>query len=151
MVVNTGTCVYTEYKIYPGRGERYVTKDGKMHLLISKKVAELFRRKTKAVKLTWTQAWRRFNQKGKVETGTKKRTRRKIKTQKAIAGMNLEDINRKKQTTEKEKVRDQVAKEIKERKKKKLDIKRRQPKPQAPKKPVAKQQPKKAAAHKGGK
>ena len=121
MVINTGTCGYTEYKVYPGRGERFVTKDGKLHLFISKKASQLYKRRIKAVKLTWSQAWRRFNSKGKVETGIKKRAKKRVKVQKAIVGMNIDIINRKKNAGEKEKVHEQGAKEIKERQRRKLD------------------------------
>jgi large subunit ribosomal protein L24e len=158
MVINTGTCGYTEYKVYPGRGERFVTKDGKLHLFISKKASQLYKRKIKAVKLTWSQAWRRFNSKGKVETGIKKRAKKRVKVQKAIVGMNIDIINRKKNAGEKEKVREQVAKEIKERQRRKLDQRKQKQKQkisQQPKKQVQKRQDKKGAAsgpvHKGRK
>ena len=29
MVIKTELCVYTEYKIYPGRGQKFIAKDGK--------------------------------------------------------------------------------------------------------------------------
>merc|ERR1712060_788695 len=44
----------------------------------------------------WTQAWRRMNKKGRVDDQGKKRTRKAQKFQKAIVGMSLEDIKRKK-------------------------------------------------------
>merc|ERR1711933_44593 len=48
------------------------------------------------VKLRWTQAWRRMNKKGKVDEQAKKRTRKVQKFQKAIVGMTLDDIKKKK-------------------------------------------------------
>merc|ERR1711920_1077543 len=65
----------------------------------------------KPVKLRWTQAWRKMNKKGKVDETGKKRTRKAQKFQKAIVGMSLEDIKRKK--AQKPELRQQ-AKEAKE-------------------------------------
>merc|ERR1712085_164938 len=60
------------------------------------KAASLFHQRIKPVKLRWTQAWRRMNKKGKVDEAGKKRTRKAQKFQKAIVGMSLEDIKKKK-------------------------------------------------------
>merc|ERR1719267_149417 len=96
MVIKTEACQYTEYRMYPGRGQRFVAKDGKAHLFISAKADSLFHQRIKPVKLRWTQAWRRMNKKGKADEGGKKRTRRAQKFQKAIVGMSLDDIKKKK-------------------------------------------------------
>merc|ERR1719477_521997 len=77
-------------------GQKFVARDGKVHLFISAKVDSLFHQRIKPVKLRWTQAWRRMNKKGKVDESGKKRTRRAQKFQKAIVGMSLEDIKKKK-------------------------------------------------------
>merc|ERR1711870_149482 len=58
-----------------------------------------------------TQAWRKMNKKGKVDETGKKRTRKAQRFQKAIVGMSLEDIKRKK--AQKPELRQQ-AKEAKE-------------------------------------
>merc|ERR1719151_542329 len=78
-------------------------------------------RRIKPVKLRWTQAWRRMNKKGKVEEGSKKRTRKVQKFQKAIVGMSLEDIKKKKaQRPElRQQAKDAAAKEAKVRMQKK--------------------------------
>ncbi len=86
MVIKTDPCAFSEMKIYPGRGIKAVTKDGKVHFFISKKTRSLFHQKIKAVKLTWTQACRRFNKKTKVVDIQKKRTRRTTRVQKAVVG-----------------------------------------------------------------
>ena len=96
MVVKTDLCSYSEYKIYPGRGIKYAAKDGKVSLFINHKMNSLFRQKIKPVKLTWTLNWRRKNKKGKAEDAGKKRTKKATKVQKAIVGMSLEDIKKKK-------------------------------------------------------
>merc|ERR1712228_915521 len=94
---------------------------GKTHLFINAKVASLFHQKIKPVKLRWTQAWRRMNKKGKVDETGKKRTRKVQKFQKAIVGMSLEDIKKKKaQKPElRQAAQDAAAKEAKARMQKK--------------------------------
>ena len=67
MVVKTDACAFTELKIFPGRGSRFAGKDGKVHMFISRKAKSLYFQKIKPVKLTWTQASRRFNKKVKIE------------------------------------------------------------------------------------
>ena len=42
MVVKTDPCAYSEMKIYPGRGSRFASKDGKVHIFISSKVRSLY-------------------------------------------------------------------------------------------------------------
>merc|ERR1712216_358543 len=73
MVIKTDPCAFSEMKIYPGRGTKFVSKDGKTHLFISSKTRSLFHQRIKPVKLTWTQASRRFNKKTKVVDIQKKR------------------------------------------------------------------------------
>merc|ERR1712061_178087 len=65
----------------------------------------------------WTQAWRRMNKKGKADEQAKKRTRKAQKFQKAIVGMSLEDIKKKKaQKPElRKQAQDAAAKEAKAR------------------------------------
>merc|ERR1712139_426295 len=82
--------------IYPGHGQKFIAKDGKVNFFISAKVDSLFHQRIKPVKLRWTQAWRRMNKKGKADEAAKKRTRKVQKFQKAIVGMSLEDIRKKK-------------------------------------------------------
>merc|ERR1712060_410161 len=96
MVIKTDLCTYTEYRIYPGRGKRFIARDGKPSFFITAKVDSLFHQRIKPVKLRWTQAWRRMNKKGKVDEQAKKRTRKVQKFQKAIVGMRLDDIKKKK-------------------------------------------------------
>merc|ERR1719400_2439410 len=113
----TDLCTYTEYRIYPGHGQKFVAKDGKVSFFITRKADSLFHQKIKPVKLRWTQAWRRMNKKGKADEQAKKRTRKVQKFQKAIVGMSLDDIKKKK--AEKPQLRQQAkeaaAKEAKAR------------------------------------
>mmetsp|Transcript_111800 Transcript_111800/g.271614 ORF Transcript_111800/g.271614 Transcript_111800/m.271614 type:complete len:163 (+) Transcript_111800:86-574(+) len=96
MVIKTDLCSYTEYRIYPGYGQRYIAKDGKISFFISKKAESLFHQRIKPVKLRWTQAWRRMNKKGTANEQVKKRTRKVQKFQKAIVGLSLDDLKKKK-------------------------------------------------------
>jgi large subunit ribosomal protein L24e len=122
MVIKTDPCAFTEMKIYPGRGSRFCGRDGKQHFFISSKARCLFHQKIKPVKLTWTQASRRFNKKTKVVDIQKKRTRRTTRVQKAVVGMSLDEIKRKR--SEDAKVRDAnleaTKKELKDRNTKKM-------------------------------
>eukprot|EP00401_Gymnodinium_catenatum_P071126 CAMPEP_0117560078 /NCGR_PEP_ID=MMETSP0784-20121206/53689_1 /TAXON_ID=39447 /ORGANISM="" /LENGTH=164 /DNA_ID=CAMNT_0005357473 /DNA_START=78 /DNA_END=572 /DNA_ORIENTATION=- len=121
MVIKTDLCQYTEYRIYPGHGQKFIAKDGKVHFFISAKADSLFHQRIKPVKLRWTQAWRRMNKKGKVDEQAKKRTRKVQKFQKAIVGMTLDDIKKKKaQKPElRQAAQDAAAKEAKARMQKK--------------------------------
>ena len=126
MVTKTDPCSFSEYRIYPGKGKKFAAKDGKVYYFISHKVASLFHQKKKAVKLTWTQAWRRFNKKIKVDEITKRKTRKTTRVQKAIVGMSLDEIMRRKneKPEEREKKLEAAKKEVKARQQKKVEAKR---------------------------
>ncbi len=47
MVIKTEQCSFSEYRIYPGRGQKYVAKDGRTYLFLSKKCAALSMNKVK--------------------------------------------------------------------------------------------------------
>ncbi|CAJ1419348.1 unnamed protein product [Effrenium voratum] len=114
MVIKTDLCNYTEYRIYPGHGQKFIAKDAKVSFFITAKADSLYHQRIKPVKLRWTQAWRRMNKKGKVEEGAKKRTRKAQKFQKAIVGMSLDDIKQKKaQRPQLRAEREKAAKEAK--------------------------------------
>lgn len=155
MVIKTDPCVFTEYKIYPGRGSKYCARDGKVHFFFGSKARTLYHQKIKPVKLTWTQASRRFNKKTKLNELQKKRTRRTTRVQKAVVGMSLDEIKRKR--SEDAKVRDNnlesTKKELKDRNLKKMQAKKTEKqkinKQSAPSKKV--EQPKTKAPKKGAK
>merc|ERR1711937_675003 len=126
MVIKTDPCAFSEIKIYPGRGSRFAGKDGKIHFFISSKARTLFHQKIKPVKLTWTQASRRYNKKIKVEDIQKKRTRKTTRVQKAIVGMSLDEIKRKRAEDDatRDKALDATKKELKARNVKKMQEKK---------------------------
>lgn len=129
MVVNTEICSYSEMKIWPGRGSRFVAKDSRTHIFLNSKVKCMFHQRIKPAKLTWTQTWRRLNKKVKQELVQKSKIKRKIRTEKAIVGANLDEIR--KRRNEKPEVRaamrDQAKREIKERQKKQQQSKQAPP------------------------
>ena len=126
MVTKTEKCSYTEYKIVPGRGSRFISKDGRTHYFISTKARSLFHQKIKPVKLTWTLAWRAYNKKIKVDDIQKKRSRKTTRIQKAVVGMSIEEIRRKKAESreERDKAADAAAVTIKDRKAKAMQAKK---------------------------
>eukprot|EP00742_Colponemidia_sp_Colp-10_P000119 GILJ01000131.1.p2 GENE.GILJ01000131.1~~GILJ01000131.1.p2 ORF type:complete len:146 (+),score=36.98 GILJ01000131.1:46-483(+) len=118
MVIKTEACSFSELRIYPGHGKRFIAKDGRSSLFIDSKCRSLFHQRIKPVKLHWTQTWRRHNKKGKVEEVTRRRTRRTAKMQKAIVGASLEEIKKKRTPAAHSAARDAALREVKERKKK---------------------------------
>merc|ERR1712127_479347 len=128
MVIKTDPCAFTELKIYPGRGSKFAAKDGKVHFFISSKARSLYHQKIKPVKLTWTQASRRYNKKIKVEDIQKKRTKKTTRVQKAIVGMSLDGIKRKRAEDEstRDKALDATKKDLKARNVKKMQEKKQE-------------------------
>ncbi|SBT80620.1 60S ribosomal protein L24, putative, partial [Plasmodium malariae] len=87
---------FSEYRIYPGRGQKFIARDGKVYFYLSSKFASLALQKKKAAKLRWTQTWRRNNKKTKIETTQRRRYKKTVKVQKAVCGLTVENIcNRK--------------------------------------------------------
>ena len=144
MVTKTQTCAWSDLRVYPGHGKRFVAKDGKTFFFLNKKVAAHWHNKTKAVKLTWTTAWRRFHKKIKTEHATKKRTKRTVRKQKAIVGMNLDEIKRRKDVKSdfRTKLRDEARKEVQEKKKKQIQARKEKGGGAKKEKPFAKNIPK---------
>merc|ERR1712045_307909 len=126
MVTKTDQCSYAQYKIVPGRGTRFISKDGRTHYFISTKARSLFHQKIKPVKLTWNMAWRAHNKKIKVDDIQKKRSRKTTRIQKAVVGMSIEEIRRKKAESreDRDKANEAYAKEIKDRKAKAIQAKK---------------------------
>lgn len=99
MVVKTELCAFSEYRLYPGHGIRYVRRDGQPVILSSSKVKSLLNQRKKPQLLVWTQVWRRLHKKGKDEGAVKKRARKVVKIQRAIVGATIEDLKVKRQAT----------------------------------------------------
>ena len=123
MVVKTLTCSFSEYKIYPGHGGMYIRKDGQPVHFLNHKCCSLGSQKKKPARIRWTTAWRRNNKKAEATEKSKRRSRKSFKVQKAIAGMSVSDIQKKRdQKTEiRNKSREAILAEIKNRKAKKAN------------------------------
>jgi len=118
MVVKTDACFFSELRIYPGHGNRFARKDGKLVAFLNSKTKSLYMQKLKSTKLVWCQAWRRAHKKGISSQTTKRKARKTTKGLRSIAGLSLEDI--KKRSTGKHRAfvaNEQGARQIKERKK----------------------------------
>lgn len=48
MVIKTDLCTFSEWRIYPGHGSRYVAKDGRLHIFLNQKAKTFALRKVKA-------------------------------------------------------------------------------------------------------
>ena len=55
MVIKTDTCSFSEFRVYPGHGMRFVRRDGAMLILSSSKTKGLLNQRKKPAKLHWTQ------------------------------------------------------------------------------------------------
>ena len=117
MVTKTELCHFSEFKVYPGRGHRFVRKDGRTFFFLSKKTRSLHFQKVKTSDLTWTPMWRRKNRKGAYAKATRVRTKRTTRKMKAVVGMSLAEINRIRNQGAKE--RDEMRSKIKDDQKKK--------------------------------
>ena len=118
MVIRTEVCNFSEQRIYPGKGMRVITRDGKLAVFINRKCRTLYRRKVKSQAIRWTSVWRRLNKKLKTDETHKRKKRRQRKVVRDIAGMPKEEIKRKQNETKEERVayKEAAIREIKERK-----------------------------------
>ncbi|EWM30387.1 60s ribosomal protein l24 [Nannochloropsis gaditana] len=116
MVIKTDMCSFSEYRVYPGHGIRFVRRDSATLVFSTAKTKGLYNQRKKAARLVWTQGWRRLHKKIKVEEIQKRRTRRTTKFQRAIVGASLEEIKKKRaQKPERNAQREAALKEVKER------------------------------------
>ena len=148
MVTKTETCHFSEFKVYPGRGHKFVRKDGRTFFFLSKKTKSLHFQKIKSSDLTWTPMWRRKHRKGAYAKTTRIRTKRTTRKMKAIVGMSLAEINRTRNQNqeEREKMRGKIKEDQKKKRQKAIEQKK------AAQKGVKKQQQKNMGkAPKGGK
>ena len=148
MVTKTETCHFSEFKVYPGRGHKFVRKDGRTFFFLSKKTRSLHFQKIKSSDLTWTPMWRRKHRKGAYAKTTRIRTKRTTRKMKAIVGMSLAEINRirNQNQEEREKMRGKIKEDQKKKRQKAIEQKK------AAQKGVKKQQQKNMGkAPKGGK
>ncbi|CAM9840992.1 unnamed protein product, partial [Ectocarpus fasciculatus] len=114
----TELCAFSEFRIYPGHGIKFVRRDGQLVTMGSSKAKSMVHQRKKPSKLMWTQSWRRLNKKGKDDGIAKKRTRKAAKVQRAIVGVSLEEIKKKRAVVRPKVVAtDAAVKEVKDKKK----------------------------------
>ncbi|TGO47806.1 hypothetical protein BCON_0263g00170 [Botryotinia convoluta] len=79
-------------KIYPGKGKLYVRGDSKIFRFQNGKSESLFLQRKNPRRIAWTVLFRRQHKKGISEEVAKKRTRKTVKSQRAIVGASLDVI-----------------------------------------------------------
>merc|ERR1719346_521173 len=127
MVIKTETCAFSESRIYPGHGSRYIRRDGSQYVFVSSKTKSLFLQRKKPTKLTWTLGWRRMNKKIQVEEVKRRRNRKTQKVQRAIVGVSKDDILKKRNQKPEVRAaaREAALKEAKDRSKAKRDARKK--------------------------
>ena len=130
MVIKYSTCEFTDNKIAPGHGVRYVEVNGKSHLFLNHKVISLFRHGKKPLSIRWSLKWRTAHKKGKAEESKKRISKqKKEKHVKAIVGLSIEEINKIKESLKDDRINDatrfKYAQEIKDKRKKFVEKQRR--------------------------
>ncbi|OAX84796.1 60S ribosomal protein L24 [Emergomyces africanus] len=105
-------------KIYPGKGKLYVRGDGKVFRFQNGKTESLFLQRKNPRRISWTTLYRRQHKKGISEEVAKKRTRRAVKSQRAVVGASLDVIKERRSMRPEARLaaRQQAIKEGKERK-----------------------------------
>jgi len=83
---------FSGQKIYPGKGKLYVRGDSKIFRFQNGKSESLFLQRKNPRRIAWTTLYRRQHRKGISEEVAKKRTRRVIKSQRAVVGVSLDVI-----------------------------------------------------------
>ncbi|ODM21022.1 60S ribosomal protein L24 [Aspergillus cristatus] len=83
---------FSGQKIYPGKGKLFVRGDSKIFRFQNGKSESLFLQRKNPRRISWTVLYRRQHKKGISEEVAKKRTRRVVKSQRAIVGASLDVI-----------------------------------------------------------
>ncbi|KAL7963182.1 60S ribosomal protein L24a [Trichoderma compactum] len=83
---------FSGQRIYPGKGKIYVRGDSKVFRFVNGKSESLFLQRKNPRRIAWTVLYRRQHRKGISEEVAKKRTRRAVKSQRAIVGASLDVI-----------------------------------------------------------
>ncbi|KAI1185333.1 60S ribosomal protein L24a [Nemania serpens] len=109
---------FSGQRIYPGKGKLYVRGDSKIFRFQNGKSESLFLQRKNPRRISWTVLFRRQHRKGITEEAAKKRTRRTVKSQRAIVGASLDVIKEKRSMRPEARsaARQQAIKESKEKK-----------------------------------
>mmetsp|Transcript_14968 Transcript_14968/g.16937 ORF Transcript_14968/g.16937 Transcript_14968/m.16937 type:complete len:126 (+) Transcript_14968:203-580(+) len=125
MVVKTDLCSFSEFRVYPGHGIRFVRRDGQLMTFISSKSKSLYDQSKKPAKLTWTVAWRRLNKKMQRDETARTRKRRTQKAARGVVGVSVETLRKRRneRPEQRQAAREAALREVKERMKKKKNKK----------------------------
>merc|ERR1719197_122487 len=115
--MKTGLCNWSAFKVYPGKGIRYVRADSKVMVFINKKSRASYMRKGNPRKCAWTAVYRRIHHKGQLAGASKKKkTRRaskKVETR-GIVGASAALLKKKKTRRASKKVETRAVKDAKD-------------------------------------
>jgi len=100
---------FSGYRIYPSKGKLFVRGDSKVFRFASSKNASLFLQRKNPRKIAWPQVYRRMHKKGITEEVAKKRSRRAVKHQRGIVGLDLPSIAAKRNQTAAERQKQRLA------------------------------------------
>ncbi|EDO07921.1 putative ribosomal protein L24e [Babesia bovis T2Bo] len=93
--IKTELCSFSDYRVYPGRGQKFVARDGKVYFFLSSKSASLHKQRVKPAKVKWTPSWRKANKKFQTEVSGRRRSKKAARYQKAFLGLSLEELKAK--------------------------------------------------------
>jgi len=146
---------FSGYKIYPSKGRLYVRGDSKVFRFATSKNESLFLQRKNPRKIAWTQVYRRMHKKGVTEEVAKKRSRRTVKHQRGIAGLDMAAILAKRNQSEQVRAKARAdavakAKEDKKAKEAKKEKSKAAPRTAATAPKISKQQAKGAGGPRGG-
>ena len=95
------TCSFSGFRIYPGRGVRFVRGDAHTFVFFSKKSQHQFMVRRNPRDCAWTTLFRQQRRKGTHEEVVKKNKRRVQKVEKGLAGLSVEELrSRRNQSTD---------------------------------------------------
>jgi large subunit ribosomal protein L24e len=153
MVTKTDTCSYSTFKIYPGIGRRFVSKNATLSYFISTKARSMFHQGIKPVYLAWTMTWRGKHKKIRSDDNQRRHTRKAAKVRKAVVGMSLDEIKRRRgeSRTDRDSALASAAAEVKARKLKIAAAKKADKAKMAKTAPAAAKAAPKQKVQKGGK
>jgi len=93
--MKTEICAFSQMKIYPGHGKRYIRVDNRPFWLLNGKCEAAFLHKRNPRRTSWTVVYRRLHRKGAAEEIAKRKTRKARKFQRGVVGASLDVITAK--------------------------------------------------------
>ena len=94
-----GTCSFSGFRVYPGRGIVFVRGDGHKFLFFSKKSQHQFMVRRNPRECAWTTLFRTQHRKGASEEIVKKAKRHVVKAEKGVVGLSVEDLRSRRNQT----------------------------------------------------